>query len=152
MSSESIRKSTRKRPFGVSVIILVLILYILALILVFGVTLGIEIKLGDSAIDRLDLEDNRILNTLLIYGLLPAFIVLEMAIAFGLWRLQRWAWVLLMVQVGLSMIGDLWSYLQGNPSYFTMLMDIVLVFYLNQREVQSIFEYEKESRWAPRAI
>jgi uncharacterized membrane protein (DUF2068 family) len=152
MKSESASNPTRKRPFGVSVIILILILYILALMLIFAVSIGIETKLGNSAIDRLDLEDSSILTALLIYGLLPAFIILEMVIAVGLWKLQRWAWVLLMVQVGVSMVGDLWSYFQGNPSYFTMLLDIIFVFYLNQREVQGIFEYKKEGRWAPRTI
>jgi hypothetical protein len=142
---------TRKRPFGVSVIILILILYTLLISLVFASSMGYQMDVGDSAVSELDIK-NELLSVLLIYGLLPAFIIFEIAIAVGLWKLQRWAWVLLMVQVGLSMVSDLRGYFHGNPSYFTMLLDIVFVFYLNQREVQGVFEYSKDGRWAARTI
>jgi uncharacterized membrane protein (DUF2068 family) len=68
-----------------------------------------------------------------------AVILLEAFIIVGLWRMQRFAWVLIMVQVGLSMTFDLWGYFHGYPSYVSMLIDVIIVFYLNQREVQRAF-------------
>jgi uncharacterized membrane protein (DUF2068 family) len=71
--------------------------------------------------------------------------------AIGLWRRQRWAWFLTMLQVGVFMIEDLYGYFTGAPEEeyaWSMLLNVIMVFYLNQREVQAIFT-RKERDPAP---
>jgi uncharacterized membrane protein (DUF2068 family) len=71
-------------------------------------------------------------------------IVFRLVLIFGLLWLRRWAWVLVMVQVGALMILDLWFYFRGEPAYFSMIANVVMVFYLNQREVQLAFRQRGE--------
>jgi uncharacterized membrane protein (DUF2068 family) len=81
----------------------------------------------------------KINNPVIMRIVFLAVILLEASIIVGLWRMQRFAWVLIMIQVGLSMAFDLWGYFHGYPSYASMLIDVIIVFYLNQREVQRAF-------------
>jgi len=68
-----------------------------------------------------------------------ALILFGFAIAAGLWRLKRWAWVAVMLWTGLTLAGALAYYLQGKPEYALMVEGVVIVFYLNQRDVQQAF-------------
>ena len=72
--------------------------------------------------------------------------------AVGLWRRQRWAWFLTMLQLGAFMISDLYSYFTNSPpeTYaWSMLLNVFMVFYLNQREVQAIFLTKNERKQRP---
>jgi uncharacterized membrane protein (DUF2068 family) len=60
-------------------------------------------------------------------------------IAIGLWRLQRWAWVSVMLWTGILLAIDLVEYLRRHPDYPSMVACILVVFYLNQAEVQAAF-------------
>ncbi len=71
--------------------------------------------------------------------------LLSLVIAFGLWRLKRWAWVLNMVQVGLLLALYLTGYLAGEPSPAMLALNVSIVFYLNQPNVKAIFE-RKDAR------
>ena len=69
-------------------------------------------------------------------------LVVNAVCAVGLWRRQRWAWFLTMLQLGAFMVSDLYSYFTNSPpaTYaWSMLLNVFMVFYLNQREVQAIF-------------
>lgn len=66
--------------------------------------------------------------------------------ALGLLFLKRWGWILTMILTGISLSYAIWSYFQGNPNYIGMVMDLVIVFYLNQREVQLPF-MQAETPW-----
>jgi hypothetical protein len=64
----------------------------------------------------------------------------------GLVALQRWAWVGIMLIVGLGLAVGIWLYFDskvpgsGNePRYANMLVNVIVVFYLNQRGVQAAF-------------
>ena len=72
--------------------------------------------------------------------------------AVGLWRRQRWAWFLTMLQLGAFMISDLYSYFTNSPpeTYaWSMLLNVFMVFYLNQRDVQAIFLTKNEGKQRP---
>ena len=72
--------------------------------------------------------------------------------AIGLWRRQRWAWFLTMLQLGAFMISDLYSYFTNSPpeTYaWSMLLNVFMVFYLNQRDVQAIFLTKTEGKQRP---
>lgn len=60
-------------------------------------------------------------------------------IGYGLWRLKRWAWVSVMLRAGFQMSLDMVFYLNGGSPYVLMFLSIVVVFYLNLRDVQRIF-------------
>ena len=72
--------------------------------------------------------------------------------AVGLWWRKRWAWFLTMLQLGVFMISDLYSYFTDSPpeTYaWSMLLNVFIVFYLNQREVQAIFLNKNEGKSWP---
>lgn len=70
-----------------------------------------------------------------------AFIALGLVTAAGLWRLQRWAWVMTMLWAGFALAVSLIALYRGQPvTYFTMAISILQVFYLNLTEVQEAFE------------
>jgi hypothetical protein len=57
----------------------------------------------------------------------------------GLWRLQRWAWSATMLWAGINMAQALYAYYVGEPQYSAMALSVVIVLYLNQRDVQLAF-------------
>lgn len=128
----------RKRPFGV-----------LALIVLQAVTAGVALLgvVGTAVAWRngelgpllagLDLPPS--LSQFVIVAGLAAVVVLNVVTVVGLWRLQRWAWTLMILLVGLSMLVNLWGYFFGEPQFFDMTLDVLIVFYLNLRETRAIF-------------
>lgn len=132
MRLTSFLQHQRKRPFGISVIIFMLVLYVLFL----GIALFASFHVPDPEATFWITEiDNPVTMRIVFF----AIILLEVSIVVGLWRMQRFAWVLIMIQTGLFMLSDLWGYFHGHPSYISMLIDVIIVFYLNQREVQRAF-------------
>ena len=127
-------RKIHKRPFGLVAII------ILQLISVLTAALGMYLA-NDGTIDVIWVQT---VHT----GGIPTFnvvaIILGLVISYGLWQLKRWAWFLVMVQLGLSMAGGLWFYTQGSPDYYDMIIDVIAVFYLNQRDVQKAFEQQEK--------
>lgn len=132
MKLTSFLQRPRKRPFGISIIIFMQVLYILFL----GIALFASSKVP---IEETTFWIMKINNPVIMRIMFSALIFLEVFIVVGLWRMQRFAWVLIMIQTGLFMASDLWGYFHGHPSYTSMLIDVIIVFYLNQREVQRAF-------------
>jgi hypothetical protein len=64
---------------------------------------------------------------------------IHVAAAVGIWTFRRWAWVALMIVVGISLGDGLLRYVRGQPEYVSMLLNVLTVFYLNQRDVQCLF-------------
>jgi hypothetical protein len=114
-----------KRPFGVTVIAILQV--------VAAPTAGITLALSETP-----LGIGRAYDEIASVGL-PAFSILGIVIAVGLWRLQRWAWIATMLWFGLSMVGALLAYRNDEPNYPLMVIAIITVFYLNQRDVQQAF-------------
>lgn len=127
-----VKPTKRKRPFGVIVIT------ILQTISIFGqVIVLIILQTGDPyAI----LEGIVSSQQLLVFEILG--IIFQVVITIGFWWLKRWAWFLFMIQLGINMAFDLGLYPYGEPNYLGMLRDVIMVFYLNQREVQQVFEHK----------
>jgi hypothetical protein len=128
---------TRRRPFGV---IVVVVLLVLSAAFHLSAGLGAPAGTASSAVA----SEAGVLPGL---ELLPAIAAslsaaaVTLLAAVGLWRLRRWAWVLVMLIVGLRMAENLWQYVMlGDRPYVEMLGDVLIVFYLNQREVQRAFE------------
>jgi hypothetical protein len=67
-------------------------------------------------------------------------LLIVLALVVGLYRLRRWAWVGAMLFVGIGVSVGIIQYVRGLPLYGMMLLNVFIVFYLNQRDVQAIFE------------
>jgi uncharacterized membrane protein (DUF2068 family) len=125
------RRSARKRPFGVTAIVVLQAGSILAL--------AVDIYKMQAVQSIFFLPE--IENPRLVLPMGLAIILVELVIAFGLWHLKRFAWVLIMIQQGIGMAVYLWFYANGEPLYLSMLLSVIIVFYLNQREVQQAFQH-----------
>jgi hypothetical protein len=123
VDNEGNKMVQRRRPFGVNVIAAMQILN--------GLTVAATIVLTDD-FQMADL-------TLFEQIFTASFGVINIAVAVGLWLLKRWAWMFTMLWTGVNLAGGLVAYYQGEPNYFGMVFNIMIVFYLNQREVQYVF-------------
>jgi uncharacterized membrane protein (DUF2068 family) len=70
-----------------------------------------------------------IVGMLVIAGLL-------LVSALGLLAFRRWAWLLAMVTTGIFVAVDIIGFFAGEANYIWMALNIITVFYLNQREVR----------------
>lgn len=66
-------------------------------------------------------------------------IVMWFAITIGLWLMQRWAWVSMMILIGVILTYSLVVYFEGTPDYLGMLIYVAIAFYLNDHDVQRAF-------------
>ncbi len=136
------KNNARRRPFGVKVIIVLQILSLLAFFVAVSLAPvgGTIFPFSQPQAVELLLLQSQLLP--ILGGLTIAF---QTVFILGLWQLKRWAWLLLMIQLGVSMAINLWRYHQGAPHYFDMLLDVLIVFYLNQRDVQHAFERRRRN-------
>jgi uncharacterized membrane protein (DUF2068 family) len=96
----------------------------------------LSIKSQDSSISA---QLVSILNPTQVLAILAIELVILLTIAIGLWRLQQWAWFLLMIWVGIQMFFDLMAYFYVREIHASMLISVIIVFYINQREVKKAF-------------
>jgi hypothetical protein len=78
---------------------------------------------------------------------LAALGIAGLASALALLRMYSWAWMVAMLLQGLGLAAALWGYLNHSPNYIGMFLGVMIVFYLNQNEIQTVF---RERRPAPR--
>jgi|GEM_PF-6162970 len=71
--------------------------------------------------------------------------------AIGLWRLKHWGWTMAMILTGLFLVSDLLSYASSYSGgkftllHFSMAINVIIVFYLNQTSVRRTFQGEPVS-------
>ena len=136
-ASEADPRGRRRRPFGLKAIMTLLVLQIIAgllAILFFVIAMNLP---PDIPLDELD---DLVLSMPFYVAQQSVLAVLRLVCLFGLWRLKRWAWFLMMLLLTYSMAVDIVAFFRGNPIYIAMLLNVAMVFYLNQREVQELFE------------
>ena len=136
-SSEVDPRGRRRRPFGLKAIMTLLVLQIIAgllAILFFVIAMNLP---PDIPLDELD---DLVLSMPFYVAQQSVLAVLRLVCLFGLWRLKRWAWFLMMLLLTYSMAVDIVAFFRGNPIYIAMLLNVAMVFYLNQREVHELFE------------
>ena len=119
---------TRRRPFGLYIIV------------TLQLTIAILLAMGFLILDVVDQElllpiVNPLSFTASGWGIIVALVLAS----FGLLRLKRWGWTLTMILTGTGLALNIWNYFQGNANFLEMAIYIVIVFYLNQRDVQSPF-------------
>lgn len=120
----------RKRPFGLYAVLVLLLLQGPSLI-----ASGDEVRYGLGRIVPAGQDPGAAADLLGI-----SLSLISLVLIVGLWRFKRWAWVGTMMFVGLGLTVGIIQYLRDQPLYGTMLLNVFIVFYLNQRDVQDLFE------------
>ena len=137
-----------QRPFGIYAIIFLFLLFgVVAAFDIMRLRVGFPTVLlaqiaeflpeasSLSALPRLFIRDSEVLV------FINAFIIFVVVFtAVGLWFRRRVAWVTAMVLIGIGLVYNIWNYLEGTPLYVNMLINVLAVFYLNERSVQAYFE------------
>jgi hypothetical protein len=73
-------------------------------------------------------------------GIGVALIAASIILGIGLLADRRWAWVGAIVMSGLSLAFAIGAWWDGHPAYVSMLINVIAVFYLNQRDVRAWFD------------
>jgi hypothetical protein len=79
-----------------------------------------------------------VLSRIIGVGLLVASVILGL----GVLRSRRWSWVGAILLSGLGLAFAIGGWWDGHPQYLAMAINVIAVFYLNQREVRAVFEPE----------
>lgn len=147
------RKGSReKRPIAVTIIVLLVIAEIL-LRLYWVVQYALQMEIRQNGIPWPMwqggwLTDAGMEFTATAFRLL--WLLVAIAVLIGLLLVRRWSWVALVVWVGISLSLGILHYFYRTISDFTqsdyavMAADMVMVFALNQLEVQRIFRVRRE--------
>jgi hypothetical protein len=145
----SMRK--RKRPFGVTIIALLLLLNGLLAAVRGGLLAREFYQEEQGTIEPEDVarfsEDWSVIEWL-AFPLTVAGIVM----AWGMWTLNPRAWFATMALQGLHLTAQLYDYIQGDPHYINMITTLATVFYLNTRDVQIVFRPPKPKKPVPHPI
>lgn len=75
-------------------------------------------------------------DNLAVAWLVLLLAVLLLASAVGVVLRRRTGWLLAMALTGLFVAGDIYGFLTGTVSHLWMFLNIITVFYLNQRDVR----------------
>jgi hypothetical protein len=136
-----------KRPLGVTVLAVVLFLYGLLMTALGLFALGLsalhytgnipaewDVVIGKLSV--LDILQVGAQTTLGIFALMSGM---------GMFWMRPWAWLMGMLLLGCELAIQLGSYFEGHPSYVSMLITALLVFYLNQRPMREAFNIEPKA-------
>lgn len=135
-----------KRPFGVYVLVFILLIGVfVAALEIFRVNL----VLGDVWLQAdeflrdysglVDLAADFIVDPTVATIVNSLIVLVWLTVIVGLWLLQRWAWVTLMIITGFLLVYALFRYINGEPDYISMVTNVATVFYLNDYSVQRAF-------------
>lgn len=125
----SIPSTARRWPFGLYAILTLLTLQAIAQgLLLFGIVTN-RIPGFRAAYDVTGLS---------YYSWLGQLFFSVVALA-GLWTGRSWSWTLIMIFLAITMTVDILEHLNGQSVYVSMFLNVLTVFYLNQREVRSLF-------------
>jgi hypothetical protein len=131
-----------KRPFGVYMIVLLLVLGVFVAVLEVvriqtGLT-GIWAQADEVLRDfsgLVMLASRLFTNPMVLTVVQTLIIVVWVIIIIGMWLMRRWAWLLLMIFTGITLTFALFRYFEGDPDYLGMLTNVAVAFYLNDRSV-----------------
>jgi hypothetical protein len=135
------RNRERRRPFGLYAVLV--LLFLQGPSLIAG---GHQVR--DGLVELLPAGQDPDQAVLVLDT--PVFLIV-LVLLVGLWRLKRWAWVGTMIFVGIGLSVGIIQYLRGQPLYGTMLLNVGIVFYLNQRAAQDRFARRQAGSAAGRA-
>ena len=137
MTEESIQVEGR-RPLGVLVV--AIIQFVRAVLLV-GQLLGVRIGIDWLRIAaQVPEPPPGSVAYAISRGLAIAFILATLAAGYGLLAGRRWGWIGAIILSGISLAFAIGAWWDGHAAYLSMLINVVAVFYLNQRDVRAVYE------------
>jgi hypothetical protein len=138
MTDLPVSTQRHRRPFGVLVVAAVQIIRAALLIgQLFGFGISVEwLKTSAQIPDPPSGTPEFVISR----GLGIALVAATVVIAFGLLAGRRWGWVGAIILSGLALAFAIGAWWDGRPTYLSMLINVIAVFYLNQREVRATFE------------
>ncbi|HEV8403488.1 MAG TPA: hypothetical protein VGQ31_10685 [Candidatus Limnocylindrales bacterium] len=130
-------RSVRSRyPLGILVIVALTVVRCLSIVAALFKIQGGDVAqwLRDTSPlpDTTDGTAAALIATAILIGLLAA----SLATIVGLFAWRTWAWVLAIILSGIILAIDLGWWYSGEPRYLSMLLNVIAVFYLNQRDVR----------------
>lgn len=139
-----------RRPFGVYAIVGLLMLGVVAAVLeilrvqtrLFGIWQTADEILREYS-GPTDLAAYLFTDPTMIIIANVAIILFWFLLIVGLWRMQRWAWLMVMLFTGANLIFTLFRYFNDDPDYLSMLINVAVTFYLNDRNVQRAYARPK---------
>jgi hypothetical protein len=143
-----------KRPLGVKVIAVLLLLYGLV-----GTVLGLFV-LVVSALHYAGKAPPELVIVITGWSFFDVFMVaaqtalgvFAVVSGIGMLRLRPWAWLMAMLLLGCELAIQLINYFQGRPAYLLMLLTALLVFYLNRHSIREVFGIEPQAPAVPTSI
>lgn len=119
----------RKMPFGLKVLVGLLILQTLVQLTAAGLILinPYPELIDTSSVQRWEIA------VAVVQALWTIWVVV------GVWARRRWVWYWMMLLLAYSLANGLRGYFWGEPNYVNMVLNVLMVLYLNQDEVQSLF-------------
>ncbi len=57
----------------------------------------------------------------------------------GILQLRSWAWLMAMIAQGINLFAEMVNYTRGQANYISLVVSTIIVFSLNQRDVQMAF-------------
>lgn len=129
-----------RRPLGVLIVAAVQVLRaasLVAQLIGFGAVLPFEwMRTAQQLPDAPPGTVAYYLIWLIGLGLIAA----SLASAFGLIANKRWGWIGGIALSGLSLAFTLGAWWDGHPAYAAMAINVVAVFYLNQRDIRAWYD------------
>lgn len=135
-----------RRPFGVYVLVFILLLGVfVATLEIVRLQFGLEGFWADAELFLRDysgmvsMVSELFTNPTIVTIANAAIIVVWLALIAGMWYLKRWAWLMVMIFSGINLTYALFRYFNDNPDYISMLVNVAVIFYLNDRSVQHAY-------------
>jgi lysylphosphatidylglycerol synthetase-like protein (DUF2156 family) len=139
MSPEENEQARVHRPRSVVILAVLQVIQSLGF-LYYGITQVINHQWSETQFEQTPAEIIAAVFDYFTSGIgLIVLAVLMLAVTIGLLRLWSLAWLASMMVQGLGLFAALLAYLRQEPNYLSMFLGILLVFYLNQQEVQDSF-------------
>ena len=133
-----------KRPFGVNAIVVLLLLSALLEVGAGGAVFILTLAGNTTLLELFPDARPMVLGQFALVAIEGAA---DLVAAIGLLLMRRWAWVLVMLLVAYRMATNLWIHFTGGSGYeVELVLDVIIVFYLNQRDVQRAFGYGSARR------
>jgi hypothetical protein len=130
-------RSVRSRyPLGILVIVALTVLRCLSIVAALLKVQGGDLVQWLRDISPLPDTSDGTATAVIVTALLIGLLVASLVTIVGLLSWRSWGWVLAIILSGIILAIDLGWWYSGEARYLSMALNVVSVFYLNQRDVR----------------
>jgi uncharacterized membrane protein (DUF2068 family) len=129
------------RPIGITILAVLetigalVLLALGTMVILLGAAVLVAIGLGEASLGIA-------LSEIVVFvgGFILLLGVIELAIAWGLWKGQGWAWTVALIVAVLGIIGGVIALVSGSLyNIVTLAIQVIIVYYLYRPEVKAYF-------------